>query len=284
MDERKQVVQRLLKVAGTTYAAEAGVTISDKPMPLFQLLVLCMLASKPIDATIAMRAGHELFSDGLRTPKAVLDSDRRTMIDAFGRAHYVRYDESSATRLTEIAQRVCGRVLRRPPRNRSPQCRRHQRCEANAHGDSRESATPAPTSTCAKSKTSGLGCDRISTNAPPEPPRRWACPPTRQSWVRSPRAPMPAWPPLWCGHRSMTMCATVLPVLLSTAQQKGAVIMANSSTFVIIGGRLGGAKAAEALREKGFDGHINFVCRGGAPTLRAASAVERVSCGQEIAR
>jgi 3-phenylpropionate/trans-cinnamate dioxygenase ferredoxin reductase component len=32
--------------------------------------------------------------------------------------------------------------------------------------------------------------------------------------------------------------------------------MANSSTFVIIGGGLGGAKAAEALREKGFDGHI----------------------------
>ena len=106
MDTHKQLVRRLLKVAGTTYAAEAGVAISDKPMPLFQLLVLCMLASKPIDAAIAMRAGHELFSDGLRTPKAVLDSDRRTVIDAFGRAHYVRYDESSATRLTEIAERV----------------------------------------------------------------------------------------------------------------------------------------------------------------------------------
>jgi endonuclease III len=106
MDERQQVVRRLLKVAGTTYAAEAGVRMSDKPMPLFELLVLCMLASKPIDATIAMRAGHELFSDGLRTPNAVLDADRRMMIDAFGRAHYVRYDESSATRLTDIAQLV----------------------------------------------------------------------------------------------------------------------------------------------------------------------------------
>jgi endonuclease III len=100
------VVRRLLNVAGTTYAAEAGVRISDKPMPLFQLLVLCMLASKPIDAAIAMRAGHELFSEGLRTPKAVLDSDRQTMIDAFGRASYARYDESSATRLTEMARSV----------------------------------------------------------------------------------------------------------------------------------------------------------------------------------
>jgi hypothetical protein len=63
-----------VKVAGTTYAAEAGVRIADMPMPLFQLLVLCMLASKPIDA--------------------------------FGRAHYVRYDESSATQLTDMAERV----------------------------------------------------------------------------------------------------------------------------------------------------------------------------------
>jgi endonuclease III len=106
MDQRRQLVRRLLKVAGTTYASEAGVRINDKPMPLFQLLVLCMLASKPIDASIAMRAGHELFSAGLRTPKTVLGSDRRTMIEAFGRAHYVRYDESSATRLTDIAQHV----------------------------------------------------------------------------------------------------------------------------------------------------------------------------------
>ncbi len=106
MEQRRQLVRRLLKVAGTTYASEAGVRINDKPMPLFQLLVLCMLASKPIDASIAMRAGHELFAAGLRTPKAVLESDRRTMIEAFGRAHYVRYDESSATRLTDIAERV----------------------------------------------------------------------------------------------------------------------------------------------------------------------------------
>ncbi|WP_428339186.1 endonuclease [Mycobacterium sp.] len=106
MAGHKLVVRRLLDVAGETFAAEAGVRLRDKPSPLFQLLVLCMLASKPIDATIAMRAGRELFSKGLKTPKAVLGADRQTVIDAFGRAHYARYDESSATRLTEMAQRV----------------------------------------------------------------------------------------------------------------------------------------------------------------------------------
>ena len=102
----KQLVGRLMKAAGTTYAEEAGITLRDKPMPLFQLLVLCMLASKPIDATIAVHAARELFLAGLKTPKSVLDADRQTMIDAFGRAHYVRYDESSATRLAEIAAAV----------------------------------------------------------------------------------------------------------------------------------------------------------------------------------
>ncbi|OBH52215.1 endonuclease [Mycobacterium mantenii] len=99
-------VRRLLDVAGTTYAAQAHITMSDKPMPLFQLLVLCMLASKPIDADIAMAAARELFKAGLRTPKAVQAADRKTMIEAFGRAHYVRYDESSATRLADMADRV----------------------------------------------------------------------------------------------------------------------------------------------------------------------------------
>lgn len=106
MDEPKKVSRRLLEVAGTTYAAEAGIELEDKPMPLFQLLVLCMLASKPIDASIAMSAARELFKAGLRTPRAVLEADRQTMIDAFGRARYARYDESSATRLSEMAEKV----------------------------------------------------------------------------------------------------------------------------------------------------------------------------------
>jgi 3-phenylpropionate/trans-cinnamate dioxygenase ferredoxin reductase subunit len=36
--------------------------------------------------------------------------------------------------------------------------------------------------------------------------------------------------------------------------------MASSTTFVIIGGGLAGAKAAEALRDSGFDGHIILFC------------------------
>lgn len=92
--------------AGTTYAEEAGIRLRDKPMPLFQLLILCMLASKPIDAALAMRAARELSQAGLRTPRAMMDAERPTLIRTFGRARYVRYDESSATRAVDIAAAV----------------------------------------------------------------------------------------------------------------------------------------------------------------------------------
>jgi len=102
----KELVRRLLRRAGTTYAQEAGIRLRNQPMPLFQLLMLCMLASKPIDASIAARAARELFKCGLRTPHKVLEADRQLLIDAMGQAHYRRYDESSATMLVELAEAV----------------------------------------------------------------------------------------------------------------------------------------------------------------------------------
>lgn len=43
-------------MAGTTYAEQAGIRLADAA---FQLLVLCMLASKPMDTTTAVRAAKE---------------------------------------------------------------------------------------------------------------------------------------------------------------------------------------------------------------------------------
>ena len=134
----QDTVRRLLHEAGTTYAEEAGIRLDDKPMPLFELLVLCMLASKPIDATIATRAAREVFAAKLRTPDAVLDADRKTMIDAFGRASYARYDESSATRLVEMAQLVNDRYggdLRRAGESRDVDTVRKLLKEVKGIGD-----------------------------------------------------------------------------------------------------------------------------------------------------
>lgn len=102
----ERVAGRLLEVAGPTHAERTGIAVKDTPQPLFELLVFSMLASKPISADIAANAAKELFKAGWRSPDAVLDADRGDVIDAFGRAHYVRYDESSATRLVDIAENV----------------------------------------------------------------------------------------------------------------------------------------------------------------------------------
>lgn len=101
--EAKDRARRLIRRAGTTYAAEAGIRLTESPKPLFQLLVLAMLAAKPISAEVAVAASKELFAAGARTPQRALETPRATVIAAFGRAGYARYDESSATRLVDMA-------------------------------------------------------------------------------------------------------------------------------------------------------------------------------------
>ncbi|WP_092808319.1 endonuclease [Rhodococcus globerulus] len=103
---QQSVAKRLLEQAGTTYARESGITVSDKPMPLFELLVLALLLSTRISAEIAVRAAAELRSSGLTTARHMADADRQTIIAALGRAHYRRYDESTATRLHDDAELV----------------------------------------------------------------------------------------------------------------------------------------------------------------------------------
>lgn len=106
MSATTDTVRRLISIAGETYAEQSGIRLRDKPKPLFQLLTLAMLVSKPIGADTAAAAARQLFKAGLRTPRDVILGDRAAMIAAFGRAGYARYDESSATRLRDIAIRV----------------------------------------------------------------------------------------------------------------------------------------------------------------------------------
>jgi hypothetical protein len=102
-------VRGLLAEYGTTYAAEAGIALRDKPAPLYRLLVLTTLLSVRIKADLAVAAARELFRAGWRTPRAMLDSTWQQRVDALGRAHYRRYDESTATYLADSATLVVER-------------------------------------------------------------------------------------------------------------------------------------------------------------------------------
>lgn len=89
---------------GQTYAEEAGIRIKDTPSPLYRLLVLTTLLSVRISSSIAVAAARELSEAGWRTPRAMAAASWQDVVDALGRAHYKRYDESTATALGEGAQ------------------------------------------------------------------------------------------------------------------------------------------------------------------------------------
>ena len=101
--------EQLLDENGETYAHEAGIPLKDKPSPLYQLLVLATVLSARISAPIAVDAARELFKAGWRTPRAMAGASWSDVVDALGRAHYKRYDESTATALNEGAELLLDR-------------------------------------------------------------------------------------------------------------------------------------------------------------------------------
>lgn len=102
----KSTAQNLIERHGTTYAEDAGITLSDKPSPLWRLLVLSLLLSARISSDIAVAAAKELNKAGYRTPQKMADATWQQRVDALGRGHYRRYDERTSTMLGEVADQV----------------------------------------------------------------------------------------------------------------------------------------------------------------------------------
>jgi hypothetical protein len=101
-DQNDRTLKRLLDEYGRTFAEEAGIKLADKPSPLYRLLVLAMLSAIRIRADVAVAASRELAA--WPTPRKMVDATWQQRVDALGRAHYVRYDESTATALGEGAE------------------------------------------------------------------------------------------------------------------------------------------------------------------------------------
>jgi hypothetical protein len=100
------LVSALLRVYGRTYAEDAGIRLTDRPEPLYRLLVLASLLGKRISADVAVASARELFAAGYRTPQAMADATWQDRVDALGRGHYRRYDESTS-KLLDAAARLC---------------------------------------------------------------------------------------------------------------------------------------------------------------------------------
>jgi len=100
----QDTAQRLLATAGTTHTAAARIRTRDTPAPLYRTLVLAVLLSTRIKADIAVAATRELLAAGFGTPQRMLQASWQERVDALGRGHYVRYDESTATALGQGAE------------------------------------------------------------------------------------------------------------------------------------------------------------------------------------
>jgi len=103
------LVQTLLRVYGRTYAEDAGIKLAHRPDPLYQLLVLTSLLGKRISADVAVASARELFAAGYRTPQSMVDATWQDRVDALGRGHYRRYDESTSRLLGNAAQHCLDR-------------------------------------------------------------------------------------------------------------------------------------------------------------------------------
>lgn len=104
--EQRSRAHWLVAHVGSTLAEDTGIRLTDKPSPLWRLLVLSMLLAAPIGADRAISAARELSRAGWRTPRRMRDSTWQQRVDVLGAGGYRRFDESTSSRLAELAGTV----------------------------------------------------------------------------------------------------------------------------------------------------------------------------------
>lgn len=94
----------------SSYARRLGIDLgSKKEEELFKWFLVCLLFGKPIQTEIAEQAYRQLVTARMTTPDAILRAGWDRLVFLLDKAHYVRYDFSTATKLLE----VCGDLKRR---------------------------------------------------------------------------------------------------------------------------------------------------------------------------
>ncbi|MGX1134679.1 hypothetical protein RKD49_006869 [Streptomyces glaucescens] len=109
MSDRAAVARALVRAHGRTYAEEAGIRLRDTPQPLYRLLVLSVLLSARIRASVAVAAARALHEAGLRDPRRMAAAPWQRRVDALGEGGYRRYDERTATMLGDGAELLTDR-------------------------------------------------------------------------------------------------------------------------------------------------------------------------------
>jgi len=77
---------------------------SRKEREIFKWFLACLLFGRPIQKVIAEQAYSELVAAQLTSPDAILRAGWDRLVYLLDRAHYVRYDFSTATKLLEVCR------------------------------------------------------------------------------------------------------------------------------------------------------------------------------------
>jgi hypothetical protein len=98
------------KTGRQSYARRLQIELGTKrEKELFKWWLACLLFGKPIQTEIAEQAYGELVKAGLTSPDAILRAGWDKLVLLLDRAHYVRYDFSTATKLLEVCQELKSR-------------------------------------------------------------------------------------------------------------------------------------------------------------------------------
>lgn len=100
----EKMARFLIQEYGESFAEQADIRLKDKPMPLFQLLLLSLMLSARISTNSAVQAARALFRAGLRTPLKLESSTWQRRVDVITEAGYKRYDEKASKQLGQAAE------------------------------------------------------------------------------------------------------------------------------------------------------------------------------------
>lgn len=106
LPEQRRLAAAAIDRHRRSFAQEIGISRLDGPSGLFQLLVISLLMSARIRATVAVRAAQSLFKERWNTPQRMSEAKWADRVKVLNDAGYARYDERTATMLGEMAERV----------------------------------------------------------------------------------------------------------------------------------------------------------------------------------
>jgi len=99
-DRKQEIISRLRDTCGRTFADELNIRVKrDTPSEWFKLLVYVLVSSRRIGKQLSLRAAREIFKEGWTTPQRMAKTTWEQRVQVLDRAHYVRYDYSTATYL-----------------------------------------------------------------------------------------------------------------------------------------------------------------------------------------